>query len=57
MSGTTRLYVVCGPPAGGKTRYGEKLALRVGAMVVDSDVTTEPVVEAGMGAAGLCPDD
>ncbi|HCQ32296.1 MAG TPA: hypothetical protein DIV54_02275 [Verrucomicrobiales bacterium] len=57
MAGTTRLYVVCGPPAGGKTRYGEKLALRVGAMVVDSDVTTEPVVEAGMGAAGLCPDD
>lgn len=37
----------------GKPRYGEKLALRVGAMVVDSDVTTE----AGMGAAGLCPDD
>ena len=32
MSGEMKLYVVCGPPAGGKTRYGRDLAVRVGAV-------------------------
>ena len=43
-----KLYVVCGPPAGGKTRYGRDLAVRVGAVFLDNDIATEPVVQAGM---------
>ena len=57
MTEAIKLYVVCGPPAGGKTRYGKELASRLGAVLVDSDVATEPVVQAGMEAAGLPPDD
>ena len=57
MTKAIKLYVVCGPPAGGKTRYGKELASRLGAVLVDSDVATEPVVQAGMEAAGLSPDD
>ncbi len=52
-----KLYVVCGPPAGGKTSYGRDLAVRVGAVFLDNDIATEPVVEAGMEAAGLSRDD
>ena len=57
MSGEMKLYVVCGPPAGGKTRYGRDLAVRVGAVFLDNDIAMEPVVEAGMEAAGLSRDD
>jgi len=49
--------MVCGPPAGGKTYYGKALASRLGAVLVDSDIATEPVIQAGMRAAGLSPDD
>ena len=57
MSGEMKLYVVCGPPAGGKTRYGRDLAVRAGAVFLDNDIAMEPVVEAGMEAAGLSRDD
>lgn len=52
-----RLYVVCGPPASGKTEYGRALARRERAVFLDSDVAVEPVVEAGLQAAGMSPDD
>ena len=57
MSEPIKLYVVCGPPAAGKTCHGKQLASRLGAVLVDSDIATEPVVQAGMEAAGLSPDD
>lgn len=52
-----RLHLVCGPPACGKTVYGQRLAERLGAVFLDSDVATEPVVQAGLEAAGLSRDD
>ena len=57
MSETIKLHVVCGPPAGGKTCYAKKLASRLGALLIDSDIATEPVVQAGMEAVGLSADD
>ena len=56
-SNEMKLYVVCGPPAGGKTHHGRQLAARVGAVLLDNDIVTEPVVQAGMQAAGLSRDD
>ncbi len=52
-----KLHVVCGPPACGKSIYGRELAAREGAVLLDNDVATEPVVQAGMEAAGLSRDD
>ena len=52
-----KLYVVCGPSAGGKTHHGRQLAARVGGVLLDNDIVTEPVVQAGMQAAGLSRDD
>jgi predicted kinase len=52
-----RLHVVCGPPAAGKTVYGRALAERERAVLLDIDIATEPVVQAGMEAAGLSRDD
>ena len=52
-----QLHVVCGPPAGGKTVYGRALAARERAVLLDIDIATGPVVEAGMEAAGLSRDD
>ena len=54
---TAHLHIVCGPPACGKTVYGRALAERLGAVFLDSDVATEPVVQAGLEAAGLSRDD
>ena len=51
------LHVVCGPPAGGKTVYGKQLAANLMAAFFDSDTACEPVVQAGLAAAGLSPDD
>ena len=59
MDGRTevRLHVVCGPPASGKSVYGQRLARELGGVYLDNDVATEPVVQAGLTAAGLSPDD
>lgn len=51
------LHVVCGPPACGKSVYARDLARREGAVLLDNDIATEPVVQAGMEAAGLSRDD
>jgi predicted kinase len=51
------LYVVCGPPACGKSVYGRCLAERVGGAFIDSDTATEQVVQAGLRMAGFSPDD
>lgn len=52
-----KLHVVCGLPASGKTVYGRELAVREGATFLDNDIATEPVVQAGLVAAGLSRDD
>ena len=52
-----RLHVVCGPPAGGKTWHARRLAGELGAALIDSDTATEGLVQAGLQAAGLSPDD
>lgn len=52
-----KLFVVCGPPACGKSVYGRELAARESAAFFDNDLATEPVVQAGMEAAGLSRDD
>ena len=57
MSAEMKLYVVCGPPAGGKTCYGRQLAARLGAVLLDNDIATETVVQAGLEAAGFSRDD
>lgn len=52
-----RLTVICGPAGVGKSTYGRKLAGKTGAVLLDSDTVTEPVVRAGMSLGGLDPDD
>jgi len=52
-----RLHVICGAAGVGKSNYGKKLAKVLGACFLDSDTVTEPVVRAGMVAAGMDPDD
>ena len=51
------LHIVGGPPASGKTRFGKELAARLGAVVLDIDTGTEPVVKAGLSLAGKNVDD
>jgi len=52
-----KLHLVCGPPACGKSIYGRLLAEREGAVFLDNDIVSEPVVQAGMEAVGLSRDD
>ena len=51
------LHIVGGPPASGKTRFGKELAARLGAVFLDIDTVTEPVVKAGLSLAGKNADD
>lgn len=55
--GCRELHVVCGPPACGKTTHGRALARSLGAAFFDSDQVAERVVQAGLKAAGMSPDD
>lgn len=50
-------HIVSGPPAAGKTHHARALAERLGAVLLDSDEVTERLVRAGLGLAGLDPDD
>lgn len=50
-------HIVSGPPASGKTWYARQLAGRLGAVMLDSDQVAERLVRAGLGLAGLDPDD
>ena len=51
------LYIVCGRPGVGKTTYAAKLAGKQGAVVLDIDTVTEPMVRAGLKLANLDSDD
>ncbi len=51
------LHLVCGTPGSGKSTYGRSLAQAEGALLLDLDTATEPVVRAALTLAGLDPDD
>jgi len=51
------LHLVCGSAGAGKSTFARKLAAELCATLLDSDTVTEPVVRAGMVAAGRDPDD
>ncbi len=51
------LHIVCGTPGAGKSTYGRTLARQRGALLLDLDTASEPVVRAGLTLAGLDPDD
>lgn len=52
-----QIHLVFGPPAAGKTTYARELAARTGAILLDSDEVAERLVRAGLGLAGMDPDD
>ncbi len=51
------LHIVTGAAGVGKSSFGRQLAAKSAAMLLDSDTVTEPVVRAGLMAAGLEPTD
>ena len=51
------LHIVTGAAGVGKSTFARKLAVKHSAIMLDSDTVTEPVVRAGMTAAGLDPTD
>ena len=56
---TTRhqLHIITGAAGTGKSTFGKQLAHDEGAILIDSDTVSEPVVRAGLVAAGLDPAD
>ncbi|EMI56578.1 AAA family ATPase [Rhodopirellula sallentina] len=54
---TLALHIVTGAAGVGKSTFGKHLAVELGAVFLDSDTVTEPVVRAGLTAAGLDPTD
>jgi predicted kinase len=50
-------HVVTGPAGAGKSFHARRLAAERGACLIDSDIATERLVRAGLGLAGLDPDD
>lgn len=53
----TELHIVAGAAGVGKSTFGKDLARKLAGVLLDSDTVTEPVVRAGLAAAGLDPAD
>ena len=53
----SKVFVVCGAPGVGKTSYGKKLASRLGAVFLDFDTASEPIVQAALVESGHDKDD
>ena len=53
----SKLFIVCGPPAAGKTTHGRKLAAQHHAVLLDIDTVTETMVRASLKAADRDPND
>jgi dephospho-CoA kinase len=51
------LTIVCGNAGVGKSTFARKLARQEGALLLDIDTASEQLVQAGLGALGLDPDD
>ncbi len=54
---STELHIVAGAAGVGKSTFGKDLASKLAGVLLDSDTVTEPVVRAGLAAAGLDPAD
>ena len=52
-----KAFIVCGPPAAGKTTHGRKLAAQHNATLLDIDTVTETMVRASLQVAGRDPND
>lgn len=52
-----QLHIVTGAAGVGKSTFGKRLALQHSAAFLDSDTVSEPVVRAGLVAAGMSPID
>lgn len=52
-----QLHIVCGAAGVGKTTFAKSLAEKLPAFLLDSDLVTERVVQAGLALAGLDVDD
>ena len=50
-------HIITGPAGAGKSSHARRLALELGACLIDSDTATERLVRAGLSLAGLDPDD
>ncbi|KLU05618.1 Phosphate butyryltransferase [Rhodopirellula islandica] len=50
---THSLHIVTGAAGVGKSTFGKALATKLAACLLDSDTVTEPVVRAGLKAAGM----
>ena len=55
--GLPPLQFVTGAAGVGKSTFGKELAAKSHAVLLDSDTVTEPVVRAGLEAAGMDPED
>lgn len=55
--GSYACHIVTGPAGAGKSMYSKRLAHRLNACLIDSDVATERLIRAGMALAGRDPDD
>jgi len=53
----TQATIVCGSPGAGKTTYGKRLAVELGAVFLDIDVSTERLVRLALQQSGNDPDD
>lgn len=51
------VFVLVGDAATSKTTLGREIALHFSACLLDIDASTEPLVRAGLAAAGMDPDD
>ena len=51
------LHVICGLPAVGKTTFGKELAAKLGATFLDSDTSSDLLIQAAHRAADLDPHD
>ncbi len=53
----SKAFVICGPPAAGKTTHGRQLAAQHHATFLDIDTVTETMVRAALTASGRDPND
>jgi len=55
--GSLACHIVTGPAGAGKSVYSKRLAHRLRACLIDSDVASDRLIRAGLGMAGRDPDD